>query len=152
MPLLRLGNQLVGSDDFQFREANNRVKRGQQTGRLGGGVAAIAVVVVEWQFFVFVVVFFVVFVVGIVQLHKIHNTYLLLLTSKVMDKMMKKCAHFEEGLHSLTSWRTGRQNLEGKEDGQKFFHFRGKGRGFGGFVYLYFLYRSGLFYYYVFLF
>lgn len=84
------------------------------------------VVVLEGQVFVLVVVGFVVMVVGIVQLHKTSNANVFLIAGKMVEKMMKKCAHFEDGLHSLIARRTGRQNLEGKEYGQEFFHFRGK--------------------------
>lgn len=72
----------------------------------------------------------VVFVVGIVQMHKIHDADFFLVAGEVLDKMMEKCAHFEEGLHSITCRRTGRQNLECKENEQIFFHFEGKDRGF----------------------
>lgn len=106
----------------------------RQTGRLSGTVAAIAVMVMmEWQFFVFGVVCFVVVVVGIVQLHIIHNADIFLLASEVVYKMMEKCTHFEEGLQSTIGWRTGCQNLESKENGYKFLHFRGKGSGLRGY-------------------
>lgn len=104
--------------------------RWQQTGRLRRKVLLVVVVVVKRKIFVFSMVCLVVFVAGIVQIHKIHDADFFLVAGDVMDKMMKKCAHFEEGLHSLACWRTGRQNLEGKEDGQIFFHFRGKGSRF----------------------
>ena len=86
------------------------------------------------------VVALVVFVVGIVQLHKIHDADFFLVASDVVNKMMEKCAHFEEGLHSLIAWRTGRQNLEGKEYGQIFFHFGSKGSGLGFLFIYYFLF------------
>ncbi len=127
MPLLRLGNQWVGND-FQFWKSNNRVKGWQQTGRLRRKVLLVVVVVVlEREVFVFGVVCLVVFVVGIMQPDKFSNADFFLVAGNVVDKMMEKCAHFEEGLHSLIARRTGRQNLEGKKDGQVFFHFRGKG-------------------------
>ena len=126
MPLLRLGNQWIG-DDFQSWESNDGMKGRQQTGRLRRKVLLVVVVVLKREVFVFGVVFLVVFLVGIVQLHKIHDVDIFLMAGEVVDKMMKKCAHFEEGLHSLIARRTGRQNLEGKEYGQDFFHFRGKG-------------------------
>lgn len=90
-------------------------------------VLLVAVVVLKRKVFVLGVVGFVVFVVGIVQFYKTHDADIFLLAGKVMEEMMKKCAHFEEGLHSLTRWRTGCQNLERKENGQEFFHFRGEG-------------------------
>lgn len=89
--------------------------------------ALVLVVMAERQVFMLVVVGLVVFVVGVMQFEIAANAELLLVTNDVVDEVMKKCAHFEEGLHALIGWRTGRQNLEGKEDGQNFFHFRVKG-------------------------
>lgn len=86
----------------------------------------VLVVVREGKVFVFLVVFFVVVVFRIMQLYKTHYADIFLMASDVVEKMMEKCAHFEEGLHSLIARRTGHQNLEGKKDGQKFFHFGGK--------------------------
>lgn len=86
------------------------------------------VVVLERQVFMFGVFCLVVVVVKIVQLDKIQQSDFLLMTGKVMDKMMEKCAHFQEGLHSLATWRTGRQNLEGKTNEQVFFHCGNKGK------------------------
>ncbi len=124
----RLENQGIG-DDFQFWEASNGVDWRQQTGRLRRKVLLAMVVVLEGEVFVFGVVCLVVFVVGIVQLHKIHDAEIFLMAGEVMEKMMEKCAHFQEGLQSLIARRTGRQNLERKEDEQIFFHFRGEGSG-----------------------
>ncbi|MBK9338625.1 MAG: hypothetical protein IPM98_19685 [Lewinellaceae bacterium] len=99
----------------------------QQTGCLGGTMATIAVVVVpEGKVLMFGVVCLVVFVVGIVQPHKIYDADFFLVADNVVGKMMEKCTHLEDVLHSLTCWRTGRQNLKGKEDGQNFLHRRGK--------------------------
>ena len=103
------------------------MKGRQQTGRLRRKILLVVVVVLEGEVFVFGVVCFVVFMVGIVQFHKIHDADIFLMAGEVMEEMMKKCAHFEEGLHSLIARRTGRQNLEGKKDGQVFFHRRGEG-------------------------
>ena len=99
----------------------------QQTGRLRRKILLVVVVVLEGEVFVFGVICLVVFVVEIVQLHKTHDADIFLVAGDVVEKMMKKCAHFEEGLHSLIARRTGRQNLEGKKDGQVFFHRRGEG-------------------------
>lgn len=126
--MLRMENQWIG-DDFQFRERNDGMMWRQQTGRLWRKVLLVVVVVVlKREVFVFGVVLFVVYVVGIVQFDKAHDADIFLMAGDVVDKMMEKCAHFEEGLHSLIARRTGRQNLEGKENGQVFFHFGGKGR------------------------
>lgn len=112
---------------MQFWEGNNRVKRRQQTGRLRRKVMLVVVAVLEGEIFVFGVVCLVVFVVGIVQLHKIHDADIFLMAGEVVEEMVEKCAHFEKGLHSLIARRTGRQNLESKENRQIFFHFGGKG-------------------------
>ena len=68
-----------------------------------------------------------VFVIRVMQMHKIQDADFFLVVGEVVDKMMEKCAHFEECLHSLSCWRTGRQNLEGKENRQIFIHRTGKG-------------------------
>ncbi len=135
MSLLRKEYQWIG-DDLQFWEAGNVVEWRQQTGRLRHMI--LLVVVLEGEVFVSGVVCLVVFVVRIMQLHKIHDSHFFLVAGEVLDKMMEKCAHFEDGLHSMTCRRTDRQNLEGKENGQIFFHFERKGRGFGFMFGLYF--------------
>lgn len=86
----------------------------------------LVVVVVERQVFVFGVVLFVVFVVGIVQLHKIHDADFFLMAKKVVGEMMCERAQFEHKLHSLSRRGTGRQNLDGKEYANCFFHFSGE--------------------------
>ena len=128
MPLLRVENQRIGGD-FRFREGNDGVLMRQKASQGLRQFAAIIVVmvVVKGEFFVFAVVFLVVFVVGIMRLHKIHDANIFLLAGYVVEEMMEKCAHFEEGLHSLIARQTGRQHLKSKEDEHKFFHFRGKG-------------------------
>ena len=144
MPLLRPENQWIG-DDFQFWEANNGLERRQQTGRLRRKVLLVVVVVLKREVFVFGVVFLVVFVVEIVQLHKIHDADTFLVAGDVVEEMMEKCAHFEEGLHSPIDRRTGRQNLEGKKNGQVFFHIGDKGSGLGERCSLY-IYLLGFYY------
>jgi hypothetical protein len=81
----------------------------------------LVVKVLEGEVFVSCVVSLVVFVLGIVQLDKIHDADIFLVAGDVVEKMMEKCAHFEECLHSLIDRRTSRQNLEGKKMGKYFF-------------------------------
>lgn len=124
--MLRMENQGI-SNDFQFWEGNDGILVRQQTGRLWRKILLVVVVVLEGEVCVFGVVFLVVLVVGIVQFDKAHDADIFLMADDVVGKMMKKCAHFHDSMHSLNCWRTGRQNLQSKEDGQEFFHLRGKG-------------------------
>lgn len=87
----------------------------------------VVVVRMKREVFVSCVIFFVVLVIRVMQIHKIPDADFLLMVGQVVDKMMEKCAHFEECLHSLNCWRAGRQNLEGKKNEQTFIHLTGKG-------------------------
>ncbi len=96
--------------------------RRQQTGRLWRKVLLVVVVVLKREVFVFGVVFLVVFVVEIVQLHEIHDANIFLMAGDVMDKMIEKCAQFDNALNSLIGRRGSRQQQQSHDYGKGFFH------------------------------
>ncbi len=114
-------NQWIGCD-FQFWEGSNAVMVRQQTGGLRRKVLLVVVVTLKREVFVVGVAFFVVLIVAIVQMHKIHDADFSLVTVEVMQKVMKKCARFDNSPHNLMSWRAHCQHQGRKEYRTVFLH------------------------------